>query len=93
MAAKSIPIVLATLALSACASTDYGYAYCYDAYRGPVGYYTGPYEPKPACASQPSPRVFVRHEGDGYRGAYVSGPYPAPVGEAAVDAVSREAIR
>jgi len=84
----------AALALSGCASTDYGYAYCYDPWRGPVGYYVGPLDPKPACAAAPSAPagVFVAHEG-GWRGPYVSGPYPTPVAEAAADAVSREAAR
>ena len=84
----------AFLALAACASTDYGYAYCYDPYRGPVGYYTGPFEPKPACATQRAPAgVFVAREGDARRGPYLSGPYPMPVAEGAVDAASREATR
>ena len=76
----------AALALSGCVSTDYGYAYCYDAYRGPVGYYYGPFEPKPACATTAAAQAaFVTHE-NGYRGPYVSGPYPGPVAPAAADA-------
>jgi hypothetical protein len=75
------PVLLAmgaALALSGCASTDYGYAYCYDAYRGPVGYYTGPFEPRPACATTAATQAAYTgpHEA-GYRGPYVSGPYPA----------------
>ena len=81
------------LALAACASSDYGYAYCYDAWRGPVGYYTGPFDPKPACATQTAHAgAFVTREA-GYRGPYITGPHPAPVAEAAVDAASREAAR
>jgi len=79
------PVLLAmaaTLALSGCASADY--AYCYDPYRGPVGYYTGPFDGKPACAR--SAGVFATQEGEGRRGPYVSGPYPGPVAPAATDA-------
>ncbi|MBX3483950.1 hypothetical protein [Phenylobacterium sp.] len=94
MAVRPILLTLAALALSGCASSQYGYAYCYDPYGGPVGYYTGPFEPKPACARQPSQGVvFATREGKGRRGPYVAGPYPSPVAEAAVDAVSREAAR
>ena len=82
MAFKPALFALAALALSGCASTDYGYAYCYDPYRGPVGYYTGPFEPKPACAAQTAqPAGYVAHEA-GYRGADVSGPYPVSPAEA-----------
>ncbi|MBL8555122.1 MAG: hypothetical protein JNL41_12640 [Phenylobacterium sp.] len=88
------PILLAlggALALSGCASSQYGYAYCYDPYGGPVGYYTGPFEPKPACARTQG--AFVAQEGEGRRGVYFSGPYPGPVTGVPVDAVSREAAR
>lgn len=94
---RATPILLAlagALALGGCATADYGYAYCYDPYRGPVGYYTGPFDPKPACARQPAPgAAFVTRQGEGLRGPYVAGPYPSPVTEAAVDAVSRAAAR
>jgi hypothetical protein len=67
MGMRAVLIALGALALAGCASTDYGYAYCYDPYSGPVGYYTGPLEPKPACARQLAQgAVFVKHEG-GYR--------------------------
>ena len=93
MGIRSVLLALGGLALSDCASSDYGYAYCYDPYRGPVGYYTGPFEPKPACAKHPPQGViFVTRDG-GYRGSYVSGPYPMPVAEGAVGAASREATR
>jgi hypothetical protein len=64
MAFKHALFALAGLALSGCASTDYGYAYCYDAYGGPVGYRYGPFEPKPACARQQSAQAagYVAHE-------------------------------
>ena len=78
------PILFATaaLALSGCASADYGYAYCYDAYRGPVGYHYGPFEPKPACATTAAaPAVFVTYE-NGYRGPYAAGPAPPTPAEA-----------
>lgn len=93
MAARPILFALIALTLTGCVSTDYGYAYCYDAYRGPVGYNTGPFEPKPACATEPRRAgVFATGQADGYGGgAYVSGPYPMPVAEGAIDASSREA--
>ena len=85
MAVRTILLALSgALALSGCASSDYGYAYCYDPYRGPVGYYTGPFDGKPACAR--SAGVFATQEGEGRRGPYVSGPYPGPVAPAATDA-------
>lgn len=93
MAAKPILLALAALTLGGCASSQYGYAYCYDPYGGPVGYYTGPFEPKPACARQPAQGAFVAQEGEGRRGPYISGPYPAPVTGLPVDAASREAAR
>ena len=94
MAVKTILFALAALTLWGCASSDYGYAYCYDPYRGPVGYAYGPLEPRPACATQPPrPGVFVARPGQGYEDGYVSGPYPMPVAETAVDAVSREEAR
>lgn len=90
---KPILFAMAALTLGGCASNQYGYAYCYDAYRGPVGYYTGPFEPKPACAATAATQaVFVVHE-NGYRGPYVSGPHPGPVAPAAVDAASPAAAR
>lgn len=81
--ALKLVLALAAVALAGCASTDYGYAYCYDAYGGPVGYYTGPFDPKPACARQPTAQAagYVAHEA-GYRGTYVSGPYPVSPAEA-----------
>ena len=86
------PIVLAlgaALALSGCASHQYGYAYCYDPYGGPVGYRYGPFEPKPPCAAAATQAgVFVTQE-NGYRGPFISGPHPGPVAPAAVDAVAR----
>jgi hypothetical protein len=76
MGLRPVLIVLGALALSGCASAEY--AYCYDPYRGPVGYYTGSLDPKPACArSATQAATFVTHEGGGYRAPYVSGPYPA----------------
>jgi hypothetical protein len=82
MAFKPALIALAGLALTGCASADYGYAYCYDAYGGPVGYRYGPFEPKPACARQTAQAAgYAAHEA-GYRGAYVSGPYPVSPAEA-----------
>lgn len=93
MLARMTLIALGGLALCSCASTDYGYAYCYDAYRGPVGYYTGPFEPKPSCATTAATHaVFVTHE-NGYRGPYVSGPHPGPVTPAAADAATPAAAR
>ena len=93
MDARPILLALSALALSGCASSDYGYAYCYDPYRGPVGYYYGPLEPKPACATQTAQAAaFVTHEA-GYRGAYVSGPHPGPVAPAAGDAATPAAAR
>jgi len=78
MNARPILLALAALALSGCASSDYGYAYCYDAYRGPVGYHYGPFEPKPACATTAAaPAVYSGPHENGYRGPYVSGPHPA----------------
>lgn len=90
---KPILFALAALALVGCASGQYGYAYCYDAYRGPVGYYTGPFEPKPACATTAaSQAAFVTYE-NGYRGPYVSGPHPTPMAPAAADAAIPAAAR
>ena len=88
MDARPILLALSVLALPGCASSDYGYAYCYDAYRGPVGHDYGPLEPKPACATQTAQAAyFVTHEG-GYRGPYVSGPYSWPVAPGAADAAT-----
>jgi hypothetical protein len=75
-------LTLSALVLSGCASADY--AYCYDPYRGPVGYYTGRFDAKPPCAR--SAGVFATQEGEGRRGSYISGPYPGPVTPAAADA-------
>lgn len=78
------PILLAglALALSGCASSQYGYAYCYDPYRGPVGYYYGPFEPPPPCArsaaSAAQAAYFAGPHANGYSQPYVSGPYFAP---------------
>jgi hypothetical protein len=85
MGLRPVLIVLAALALTGCASAEY--AYCYDPYRGPVGYYTGPLDPKPACATQsPQAAHFAGPHEAGYRGAFISGPHPGPVTPAAVDA-------
>jgi hypothetical protein len=77
MALRPLLLAAAAVALTGCASTEYGYAYCYDPYRGPVGYHTGPFEPKPACAREQTAQAagYVAHEA-GYRGPYLSGPYP-----------------
>lgn len=94
MAMKAILAAVAgALALGGCVSSDYGYAYCYDPYGGPVGYHYGPFEPKQACATQArQAAAFVTHEG-GYRGPYVSGPYPQPVTQAATDAATPAVAR
>jgi hypothetical protein len=85
-------LTLSALALSSCASADY--AYCYDPYRGPVGYYTGRFDAKPPCAqSAAQAGVFATQEGEGRRGSYVSGPYPGPVAPAAADAAIPAAAR
>ena len=82
MLIRPVLFALGALALSGCASSDYGYAYCYDPYGGPVGYHYGPFEPRPACARQTAQAAgYVAHEA-GYRGPYVSGPYPATPAEA-----------
>ncbi|TAJ68946.1 MAG: hypothetical protein EPO51_25830 [Phenylobacterium sp.] len=87
-------LTLGALALSGCASANYGYAYCYDPYRGPVGYYTGRFDSKPPCArSAGQAGVFATQEGEGRRGSYVSGPYPGPVAPAAADAATPAAAR
>lgn len=71
-----LAVVAAALLLSACADT--GYAYCYDPYRGPVGYYTGALDPKPACAASAyRAGVVAGPYYGGWRGPYVSGPYAA----------------
>ncbi|WP_293678699.1 hypothetical protein [uncultured Phenylobacterium sp.] len=86
MDARLILLALSALALTGCASSDYGYAYCYGP-GGPQGYYYGPFEPKPACSTQTAQAAdFVTHEA-GYRGPYVSGPYPAT--DAATPAAAR----
>ena len=76
MAARPILLAAALLGLSGCASSQYGYAYCYDPYRGPVGYHYGPLNPPPACARRTAQSAYYLgpHEA-GYRGPYVSGPY------------------
>ena len=73
---RPVLLALGVLALSGCASSDYGYGYCYDPYLGPVGYRYGPFEAKPACATVAALPVYYRgpHEA-GYRGPYFSGPY------------------
>lgn len=84
MAAR--PILLAAtaaaLALSGCASSQHGYAYCHDPYRGPVGYYTGPFDPKPICARSAASAAlaayFIGPHANGYSQPYLSGPYFAP---------------
>lgn len=77
---RPILLALAALALSGCATAgrDYGYGYCYDSYRGPVGYRYGPFEALPVCAPPSAQATFVAQEA-GYRGPYVSGPHPGPV--------------
>lgn len=91
------PILLAlgcALALGGCASNEYGYGYCYDPYRGPVGYHYGPFEPPPPCATQAAmPAATFVTQDNGYRGPYVSGPYPGPVAPAAPDAATPAAAR
>jgi len=79
MGIRPVLFALGALALAGCVSNDYGYAYCYDPYRGPVGYHYGPFEPAPACAATTAavPAAYVVYE-NGYRGPYVSGPYTAP---------------
>jgi len=75
MGLRPVLFVLSTLALSSCASADYGYAYCYDAYRGPVGYRYGPFEPKPACATTAAASaIYTGPYEAGYRGPYLAGP-------------------
>jgi hypothetical protein len=96
MAAKPIVPMLGLLTLSAllsgCAAADY--AYCYDPYRGPVGYYTGRFDSKPSCARNAGQAgVFVTQEGEGRRGAYVSGPYPGPMAPSAADAATPASVR
>jgi hypothetical protein len=80
-------LALGALGLSACASADYGYGYCYGP-GGPVGYYYGPLEPKPSCARQAAGAVYYGgpYEAAGRRGEYYSGPYsdaPPPASPAA----------
>lgn len=85
-------LTLGAMMLSGCASAEY--AYCYDPYRGPVGYYTGRFDAKPACAQDATRAgVFVTQEGEGRRGSYVSGPYPGPVAPSAADAAIPAAAR
>jgi hypothetical protein len=77
-------IAVAALALSACAEVP-GYAFCYDPYGGPTGYYTGRLEDKPHCPASPTQAAYFSgpYYG-GWRGPYVSGPYsaaPQPVAE------------
>jgi hypothetical protein len=76
---RTLPLLaLIAQALSACASSDYGYGYCYGP-GGPVGYYYGPLEPKPACARQEAQATYYLgpYEAGGRRGEYYVGPYPA----------------
>lgn len=86
MDARPLLLAVAVLALGGCASSQYGYAYCYDPYRGPVGYYYGPFEPAPACArsaaSAAQAAYFVGPYPNGYSQPYVSGPYFASPGAA-----------
>jgi hypothetical protein len=75
MVLKPVLSAAIALALTSCASNDYGYAYCYDAYRGPVGYRYGPFEPKPACATTAAASaVYTGPYEAGYRGPYLAGP-------------------
>lgn len=86
MAARPILIAAAVLALGGCASSQYGYAYCYDPYRGPVGYHLGPLEPRPACARSAATAAqaayFVGPYANAYSQPYVSGPYFGPAAPA-----------
>lgn len=95
MAAKPLTLGLLTLGamlLSGCAAANY--AYCYDAYGGPVGYYTGRFDPKPPCARNAGQAgVFVTQEGEARRGSYVSGPYPGPVAPSVADAATPAVAR
>lgn len=76
MGIRPVLLAMGALALSGCASSDYGYGYCYDAYQGPLGYYYGPFEPRPACATTAAlPAYYLGLHEAGYRGPYVSGPY------------------
>ncbi|MEW5683555.1 MAG: hypothetical protein AB1942_01415 [Pseudomonadota bacterium] len=86
MGARSILLAATVLGLcgaglSGCASSQYGYAYCYDPYRGPIGYYTGPFEKAPACAANTGVAAQAAYYAgpyeNGYRGPYVSGPHAA----------------
>lgn len=75
--AKVWLLLTAAVALSACA--QYGYVYTYDPYLGPRGQYvtlTG--GPSPATAYDCSRLVYAGPHEDGYRGAYLDGPYCAP---------------
>lgn len=69
-------LAFAVVTLSGCSSNDYGYGYCYGP-GGPRGYYYGPLEPKPACATQAAASVYYRglHPAAGRREPYFSGPY------------------
>ena len=76
MGMRAVLLAMGVLALSGCASSDYGYGYCYGP-GGPQGYYYGPLEPKPACARQAAGPVYsLGPYQAGYRGPYMSGPYP-----------------
>lgn len=78
---RPILIAFGALALTGCTtmSQGYGYAYCYDPYRGPVGYHYGPFEPPPPCATSATQAASFATEDGGIRGTYVSGPHPGPV--------------
>jgi hypothetical protein len=57
------------------------YAYCYDPYQGPRGYYVGALDPQPSCANPTNPSAAVAFRGpyaDGFRGPYMAGPYAPP---------------
>jgi hypothetical protein len=71
-------LALAAVAVSLCGCAS-GYAYCYDPYGGPKGYYTGPLDPKPACAADAyRTAAFAGPYEAGYREPYVSGPAEPP---------------
>ena len=73
---RALIIAAAAFALSGCA--EYGYAYCYDPLQGPKGYYYGPLEPPPPCARPGGQAAYFQGPNyGGWRGPYVSGPYPA----------------
>ena len=86
MGMRRMLLAMGVVALSGCASSDYGYAYCYDSYLAPTGHYYGPLEPKPNCpAPSAGSTYYLGPHPASYRGPYLSGPYnrPAPTPAAA----------